>query len=182
MEGQCTSGRSGAGGPAGTSLTIGLRESYLNKRFAFPLDRCPARIDLALWTSDGLGFPIDGEMGEIIAGLGLIPVGFERGTKQVHLVIRLALNKVGNCDISRIHEMLIGKQFLLREVRMDSGDDSLIAQWSSSSLDDSDELWGIFVTRLSEMHFVSSPERASLLAISRVEVIGRGNELCCWKN
>src|SRR5215469_16823675 len=100
MQGQRASGCSGAGGSAGTRLTIGLGESNLNKRFAFPLDGCPARIDLALWTRDGLGFPIDGEMGEIIAGLGLIPVGFERGTKQVHLMIRLALNQVRNRDIS----------------------------------------------------------------------------------
>src|SRR5215472_15318334 len=78
--------------------------------------------------------------------------------------------------------MLTREQFLLCQVCMDSGDDSLITQRSSRGLDNSDELRGVFVTRLSEMHFVPSPECASLLAIPCIEVVGRGNELRCWEN
>src|SRR2546427_241241 len=107
-------------------------------------------------------------MREIVTRLRLIPMGFERGTNQVHLIVRLTLNKVRDRDIPRIHKMLIRKQFLLRQVRMDCSNASLIAQRSSSGLDGSDQLWSIFIACLGEMHFVPGPERASLLAISCV--------------
>ncbi len=43
------------------------------------------------------------------------------------------------------------------------------------------QLRRIFFARLDKIHFVSGPERASFLAISGVEIIGRGNELRCWQ-
>jgi hypothetical protein len=43
----------------------------------FPLAcfrRRPARTRVTLWTGDRLGFPIDAEVGEVVAGLGLMEV------------------------------------------------------------------------------------------------------------
>src|SRR5260370_5996332 len=120
-------------------------------------------------------------MREVVTSLRLIPVGVERGTNQVHLMVRLTLNKVRDRNISRIHEMLIWKQFLFSQISVNCGDNTLITQRSSSGLDGSDQLGSIFIARLGKMHFVPGPERASLLAISRVEVIRRGNKLSCWK-
>src|SRR5437660_6332519 len=53
----------------------------------------------------------------------------------------------------------------------------LIAEGGWSGFDVGNQLWGIFVTGLGEMHLVAGPESGSFLAISRVEVIGRGEEL-----
>ena len=152
-----------------------FRKLHLYERFAGILDGCPARTDPALWT--GLGFPIDVEVREVVAGLSLIPVGLERRTNQVHLIARLALDEISDRDVACIDEMLLGEQFFLSQVGMDRGEDSLIAQGSSSGLDMSDQLWSIFITRLGKMHFISEPDGGPLLAIARVKVIGGVDEL-----
>lgn len=41
----------------------------------------------------------------------------------------------------------------------------------------SDQLWGVFIAGLREMHFVAHPQRGPFLAIARVLVIGRVDEL-----
>jgi hypothetical protein len=46
----------------------------------------------------------------------------------------------------------------------------------------SNQLGRILVAGLGKMHFVAGPERAPLLAISGVGIIGRGNELSCWEH
>src|SRR5258708_7136427 len=80
MQGQAAPRRSRTRRPTGADLTVALRELHFDQRFACILDRRPARTDLALWTGDGLSFPIDGEVREVEAGLRLIPVGLEGGT------------------------------------------------------------------------------------------------------
>src|SRR5512135_32696 len=77
--------------------------------------------------------------------------------------------------------MLTGKQLFLCQILMNRGDDALIAERGRGGFDMSNELRRIFVAGLGKMHFVSGPECAPLLAVSRVEVIGRGNELSCWE-
>jgi hypothetical protein len=74
--------------PTGTDFTVTLGKLHLNKRFARILDWRPTRTAPTLWTGDRLGFPVNEEVGEIITGLGLIPVGLERGTNQIHLMVR----------------------------------------------------------------------------------------------
>jgi hypothetical protein len=54
---------------------------------------------------------MDGEVGEVIAGLCLIPMRFD---------------EIGDGDISRIHEMLIWEKVLLCQIGMDCGKNSLI--------------------------------------------------------
>ena len=77
MQRERSPGRSGTAGPSRADLTVALRKLHLDQRFACILDRCPARTGSALWTGDRLGFPIDGEVREVIAGLRLIPVRLE---------------------------------------------------------------------------------------------------------
>src|SRR5438105_2948810 len=77
MQGERAPSRSGTGGPSRADLTVALRKLHLDQRFAGILNGCPARTAPALWTGDGLCFPIDREMREIIAGLRLIPVRLE---------------------------------------------------------------------------------------------------------
>ena len=60
----------------------------------------PTRTDAVLWTGDGLGFPIDGEVREVVASLCLIPMGLERGTNQINSIDALALNKIGDGNLS----------------------------------------------------------------------------------
>src|SRR5712691_2498795 len=74
MQGQSAPSRSRTGGPTGTNLTVALGKLDLDERLACILDRCPARTDPTLWTGDPFRFPIDAEMGEVIACLCLIPV------------------------------------------------------------------------------------------------------------
>ncbi len=141
MQGQGAPCRPRTGGPSGTDLTVALRKLHLDQRFACILDGSPARTGSALWTGHGLRFPIDIEVREVIASLSLIPVGFERGTNQVHLIAGLALDEMSDRDISSIDEMLLGEQFLLSQVGMDRREGSLIAEGSSSRLDVGDQLW-----------------------------------------
>ncbi len=141
--------RSRTGGLSGTDLTVALRKLHLDQRFAGILDGCPARAGPALWTGHGLRFPIDVEVREVVAGLRLIPVGLERGTNQVHSIVRLRLDEIGNRHISRIDEMLIWKKFLLSQIGMNRGDGPLRADGSLSRLDMGDQLWGE-ITRKSE--------------------------------
>src|SRR5260221_9786763 len=177
MQGQAAPSRSRAGGPTGTDLTITLRKLHLDQGFACILDRCPARADPPLWAGDRLGLPIDGKVREVVAGLRLIPVGLEGGANQVHSIARLRLDEIGNGDISRINEMVIGEEFLVSQIVMNRGEDPLIADGSRRGLDMSDQLRGLFIARLGEMHFISHPQRGPFLAIPRVEVIGRIDEL-----
>src|SRR5438445_8388251 len=73
--------------------------------------------------------------------------------------------------------MLIGKEFLLSQIGMNRGEGPLIADGSLSRLDMGDQLWGVFITSLREMHFVPYPQRRSLLPIASIEVIGGVDEL-----
>lgn len=63
-----------------------------------------------------MSLPIDGEVREVVADLCLIPVGLERGTEQAHSIAGLTLSQIGDSDISRIHEMLTWKHFLLGQI------------------------------------------------------------------
>ncbi len=144
VQGQAAPGRSRTGGPRGTDLTIALGKLHLNERFACILDRCPTRTDPTLWTDNPLRVPINGELREIVAGLSLIPVGLEGGANQIHTIVGLTLNKIGDRHIGRIDEMLTWEQFLLSQIGMNRGQDPLIAQGSRSSLDMGDQLWSIF--------------------------------------
>ena len=74
VQGHAAPSGSRTGGPSGADLTVALRKLHLDQRFAGILDGCPTRTGAALWTGDRLGFPIDGEVGEVIAGLGLMEV------------------------------------------------------------------------------------------------------------
>ena len=141
MQGQRAPSRSCTGRPIGANLTIALGKLHLNERFACILDGSPARTDPALWTGHGLRFPIDVEVREVVAGLSLIPVGLERRANQVHLIAGLALDEMSDRDVACIDEMLLREQFFLSQVGMDRGEDSLIAQGSSSGLDMGDQLW-----------------------------------------
>src|SRR6266516_4027799 len=78
MQGHASPFRSCAQSPTGADFTIALRELHFDKRFACILDWGPTRTDLALWTGDRLSFPIDGKMRQVMAGLSLIPMRFER--------------------------------------------------------------------------------------------------------
>src|SRR6266568_1770384 len=71
VQGHAAPSRSRTGGPSGTDLTVALGKLHLDQRFACILDRCPARTGPSLWTGDRLGFPIDGEMREVVASLRL---------------------------------------------------------------------------------------------------------------
>src|SRR2546422_7137438 len=93
-------GRSGTAGSSGADLTVALRELHLDERFASILDRGPTRTDPTLWTGEGLGFPIDAEVREVVAGLRLVPVGLECRANQVHPIARLRLDEIGRRDIS----------------------------------------------------------------------------------
>jgi hypothetical protein len=84
-----------------------LRKLHLDERFACILDGSPTRTGSALWTGHGLRFPIDIEVREVIASLGLIPVGLERRANQVHLIAGLALDEMSDRDIASIDEMLL---------------------------------------------------------------------------
>ena len=177
MQGQTAPRRARTEVPSGTDFTIELGELHLDERFAGILDGSPARTGSALWTGHGLRFPIDIEVREVIASLSLIPVGLERRANQVHLIAGLALDEMSDRDVACIDEMLIGEQFFLSQVGMDRGEDSLIAQGSSSGLDMGDQLWSIFIARLGKMHFISEPDGGPLLAIARVKVIGGVDKL-----
>src|SRR6266550_8602281 len=169
--------RSRPGGSSGTDLTVALSKLHLDQRFAGILDGCPTRTAPALWTGHGLRFPIDVEVREVVAGLRLIPVGLEGGTNQVNPIASLRLDKIGARDISRIDEMLIWKEFLLSQIGMNRGQSPLIAEGSLSRLDMGNQLWGIFIAGLREMHFIPHPQRGPFLAIACVLVIGGVDEL-----
>ncbi len=86
MQGERTPSRSGTAGLSRADLTVTLRKLDLDERFACILDRGPARTRSALWAGNGLRFPIDAEVREVIASSRLIPMRFERGANQVHSI------------------------------------------------------------------------------------------------
>src|SRR5258708_17285945 len=109
LQGQGVPGLSGARGSAGTCLTIRLRELDLDDRFPFGIvSRRPARTGVTLGAGHRFGFPINGEVREVIAGLRLIPVILEGGTDQVHSIASPTLDDVGPLDIARSDQVLIG--------------------------------------------------------------------------
>src|SRR6266567_1235108 len=61
--------RSRAEGPTRADFTITDGKLHFDERFACILDGCPTRTDPSPWTDDGLRFPIDGEVGEVVASL-----------------------------------------------------------------------------------------------------------------
>ena len=101
MQGHAPPSRSRTGRPTGTDLTVTDGKLHLDERFACILDRRPARIGPALWAGHRLRFPIDAEVGEVIAGLCLIPVRFERGANQIHSIAGLPLDEMSARDIAR---------------------------------------------------------------------------------
>ncbi len=129
MQGHAPPSRSCTGRPTGTDLTVTDGKLHLNERFACIPDRRPARIGPALWAGHRLRFPIDAEVGEVIAGLCLIPVCFERGANQIHPIARLRFHQIGDRDISRIHQVVIGKELLLSQIGMNCGENSLVDFW-----------------------------------------------------
>ena len=123
--------------------------------------------------------PIDAEVREVVAGLRLIPVRLEGRANQVHPIARLRLDEIGRRDISRIDQMLIGEEVLLSQAAMDRAEAALIAQGSRSGLDVGNQLWGVFIAGLGEMHLIPHPHRRPFLAITRIQVRGRVDELSC---
>ncbi len=122
MQGHAASSRSRTGGSRGTDLTITLGKLHLDERFACILDRRPTRADPTLWTGDRLGIPIDGEVRQVVASFGLIPVSLERGANQVHSIAGLTLDEISASDISCIGKMLPWEQFLPSQAGMDRGE------------------------------------------------------------
>src|SRR5215471_19214198 len=128
LQADAAPGRSSTGGSTGTGSTVAYRKLHLSERLAEAvLHWCPARTDPSLRTGDGLCLPIDRKAGDIVARLRLIPVGFEGGANQINSMGRLRFDQIDRRDISRIDEMLIGKQFLLSKIGIKRGKDSLIA-------------------------------------------------------
>jgi hypothetical protein len=56
-------------------------------------------------------------------------VRFERGANQIHPIARLRFHQIGDCDISRIHKMVIGKELLLSQIGMNCGENSFVDFW-----------------------------------------------------
>jgi hypothetical protein len=83
MQRQCAACGSCTESLTGTDFTVALGKLHLNQRFACILYRRPTRTAVILWTDDRLGLPVNAKVGEIITGLGLIPVGLERRTDQI---------------------------------------------------------------------------------------------------
>src|SRR5437879_13538674 len=77
--------------------------------------------------------------------------------------------------------MLIGEQILLSQIGMNRRKNSFITTGGRCGLDMSDQLRSIFIAGLGKMHFVPGPERTAFLAITRVEVVRRGDQLSCRK-
>jgi hypothetical protein len=73
--------RSGTQLSGGTDLTITDGKLHFDEGLVGLLNRRPARTGVSLWAGYGFSFPIDGEVCEIVAGLRLIPMRFERGAK-----------------------------------------------------------------------------------------------------
>ena len=116
-------------------------------------------------------------MREVVAGLRLIPVCFERGTNQVNSMVGLTLDQISDRDIACIDEMLIWEEFPLSQTGMDWREGALITDGSLSGLDMGDQLGSLFVTGLREMHFVAHPQRRPLLPIASIQVIRGVDEL-----
>jgi hypothetical protein len=108
------------------SYSRGCRKLDFDERFACILDRRPARTAPTLGTDDRLGFPIDQEAGEIVASLGLIPVGFERGTNQIYSRVGLTVDQIGDRNVTRIDEMLVREEVLLRQLGMNRREGTFI--------------------------------------------------------
>jgi len=116
---------------------------------------------MLLRTRDGLRFPINGKVGDLIASLCLIPVIFEGWTKQVYSIACLALQESGCINISCIYSVLIWQEVLLSQVSMNLGESLFIRQRGRSSFNMSNQLWSIFVARLGEVNLVANPQGSS---------------------
>src|SRR6266700_113196 len=73
--------------------------------------------------------------------------------------------------------MLSWEQFLFSQIGMNRRKDPFIATGSRRGLDMRDQLRSIVITDLGKMHLVPGPERTAFLAISRIEVVRRGEKL-----
>src|SRR5215472_8062989 len=156
---------------AGFAISLGKLDRDFGVAIAV-LSWRPAIARLSLGTRDRLGFPINGKMGEIIAGLRLIPVILESRTNQIYFIIRPALDKLGGIDIARIHQMLIRQQLLFGQTAMNHGERALIWERRRRGLHMGNQLRGLLITGLGEMHLVARPEDRSFLGRACVEVIG----------
>src|SRR5262249_35977942 len=108
-------------------FTIGLGERDREDRFAFSvLSRRPPCTAPPLGTGDRLGFPVNREVRQVIAGLRLIPVILERRTDQVHPISRPTPNKIGGIDVACIHEMGFRQHLVLSQTSVDGGERPLI--------------------------------------------------------
>ena len=116
---------------------------------------------MTLGTSERLGFPIDGEVGEVIAGIGLVPIIFEGGADQIHLIPSLALYEIGCIDISCIEQVLIWKKLSLSQARVDRWERFLIRDASTRGFDVGDQLRSLIVAGLGEMHGCHQSTRSS---------------------
>src|SRR6266516_3260410 len=117
---------------------------------------------MTLGTSDRLGFPIDAEVGEVIASIRLVPIILEGGADQIHLITSLALYEIGRIDISCIDQVLIWKKVSLSQARVDRCERLLVAG-------------------LGEMNFVANPQGSPFLTITGIQIIGRVDHLSCRK-
>src|SRR5205809_5607002 len=102
VQGERAASGSRTGVPSGAGPTVALGKLHLDEGFAGILDGRPTRTHPTLWAGDRLGFPINGEVREVVARFRLIPVCFEGGTNQVHVMSRLTLDEIGDRDIARI--------------------------------------------------------------------------------
>ena len=64
---------------------------------------------------------------------------------------------------------------------MNWGESLLVVDGSRGGLDMGDQLWGVFVAGLGEMHFIADPQRRAFLSITSIKVIGRIDQLGCWQ-
>src|SRR6266487_8060 len=136
---------------------------------------------MTLGTSDRLGFPIDAEVGEVIASIRLVPIILEGGADQIHLITSLALYEIGRIDISCIDQVLIWKKVSLSQARVDRCERLLIGDASTRGFDVGDQLRSLLVAGLGEMNFVANPQGSPFLTITGIQIIGRVDHLSCRK-
>ena len=100
---------------------------------------------MTLGTGDRLGFPINGEVRQVIASLGLIPVILEGGTDQVDSIALPTLDEIGRINVAGIDQVLLGEQVLLGQGGMNPAESLLVVDGSRGGLDMGDQLRGIFM-------------------------------------
>src|SRR5262245_24743224 len=77
--------------------------------------------------------------------------------------------------------MLAWGEVCLLKIGMDHFGHGLIGGGSNGGSHMRDEMRGVFLTRLGDMHFVARPPRLALFAIACFWIIGRVDELLAWR-